>query len=418
MMKMKSALKALKKRWVISILLLIQFTFGLSTITGSVNVFYNLFYLKNNSLLDLTSTYLITSKNPEVADERKFKKEQAEQIFNKLKKNKDVISYGTYYEEFLPVAASSVPLNSKLLSELNQTNLGMDKPAIRAIVIDGNYNQLLNLQVEQGKRFSAQDFTYNQNEKTNILVGSYFKKYFRIGDVINNQYTIIGFLPKDKYIVNNNTTNTYLKLDKAAVMPMPADINNNYAAMFSRLHGGTILKLRKGADVEKLIQSIQIRGDNSQMYLKNLGVEIQQNIKSNSYTEIPQIILGLSFILFSVIGIVATTFISIMMRKREFGVKLVLGESKYGLFIQILLENLLIGIVGMGLSLIHFIWKYSGLLKISNEFNLASALDFKMNASIVFPVFSVLLLVMILSNLIVFLFIRNLEPKSLIGGME
>ena len=43
-------------------------------------------------------------------------------------------------------------------------------------------------------------------------MGSYFKKYFQVGDTINNQYTIIGFLPENKFIVDNNTTNVYLKL--------------------------------------------------------------------------------------------------------------------------------------------------------------------------------------------------------------
>lgn len=154
------------------------------------------------------------------------------------------------------------------------------------------------------------------------------------------------------------------------------------------------------------------------MYLKNLGEEIHQNVTSNTYTEIPQLIVGISFVLFSVIGIVVTTIVSIMTRKREFGIRLVVGESKYGIFSKISLENIIIGIAGMGLSLMYFMWKYNGLLRFSSEQNLASVLDFKFNMPIMFFVFLILFLIIMISNFIVFLFIRKLEPKSLIGGME
>ncbi|MDA2383937.1 hypothetical protein PDN41_19675 [Bacillus cereus] len=61
-MRLKSALMALKNRLLISIFLLIQFTFGLAAITLSINTLYNFYYLGNssNSLLDLESTYFIT----------------------------------------------------------------------------------------------------------------------------------------------------------------------------------------------------------------------------------------------------------------------------------------------------------------------------------------------------------------------
>ena len=63
-------------------------------------------------------------------------------------------------------------------------------------------------------------------------MGSYFKKYFQVGDTINNQYTIIGFLPENKFIVDNNTTNVYLKLDYAMIMPMSSNRYENYEGMF------------------------------------------------------------------------------------------------------------------------------------------------------------------------------------------
>ncbi|MBO2535218.1 ABC transporter permease [Rummeliibacillus suwonensis] len=418
-MRTINALKALKNRWFISLLLLIQFTFGLSIITGSINIFYNFFSLHNHSLLDLSSTYLLTSYDPTIKTyEEKFNTDQLNQIYDKIQKHKDVISYGTYYDDKIPISTSTRTLNKKMLADLTTTIFGLNQPEINAIVIDENYNRLLNLQVEEGKNFSKKSFTSKRSGKINILVGPYFKKYFRLGDVINNQYTIIGFLPKDRYIVNNNSTNTYLKLDKAAIIPMSQDIYNDYGNMFLRFHQSTVLKLRPNADIDALNQLVQLKGDTLKMYLKNLGQDIHQNITDSTYSEIPQILLGACFIFFSVTGIVMATILSIIIRKREFGIKLVLGESKSGLFYQIFLENLLIGIAGTILSFFYFIWKYQKLLKISHDLNVVSVLDFKFNMPILFLVFLFLFIIILISNFVIFIFFKKLEPKSLIGGME
>ncbi|MCQ6567350.1 ABC transporter permease [Bacillus mycoides] len=421
MMRIKSALIALKKRFLFSLLLLIQFTFGLSTITSSINVFYNLYYLNDNSssVLDLNNTYLISF---DMATDRlrsdQFNKEQIQEIYNKLQQNKDVISYGTYEERIIELESSNRLLKNSMLADLKNKTFHDERPTINTIIVDENYYRLLNFPLKTGNGFSHQDFQKKSEERMNVLVGSYFKEYFQVGDTINDQYTIIGFLPENKFIVNNNSTNTYLKLDKAMILPMPSERYGEYESMFLRLHQSTILTLRKDADIKKLQETIQLKGNDVTLYLKNLGEEINKDVTVNSYSEIPQLIVGILFILFSIAGIVVTTIVSILMRKREFGIKLVLGDSKIGIFIQIVLENTCVGIAGMGMSLAYFLLRYGALLQTAKDLNVASVLDFKLNLPILCLVFLFLLLIIIVSNLIVFLFIRKLEPKTLIGGME
>ncbi|MDT3428258.1 putative ABC transport system permease protein [Paenibacillus forsythiae] len=418
MFRIKDALRALSIRWVISILLLVQFTYGLSTIAGTGNIFFNLHYLKINSVLDFDSTYLVVpGRITNGLQDERYTKEQVEEIYNKLKNHKDVISFGTYYADNIVLDTKTHPLDSRLIAEFTKTHVGFNDPFINTIVIDENYYRLLNLKLSSGHGFSAQDFRKNSTQEANILAGSYFKKYYKTGDLINDQYRIIGFLP-DKYIVNNNTSNVYLKLDKAMILPMPEDRYNDYNLMLSRLHLTTILKLRPGANLEQLTQIIQFPGDDVKLSLRNLGEDIRHNIADNTYSEIPQMVLGLSFILFSVIGIVVTTMVSIMIRKREFGIKLALGESTLGIFSQITIENVIIGITGIGLSLVHFMWKYKRLLQFSREMNLASPLDLKMNGSILIIIFLVFMTIISISSFFVYLFLRRQELKSLIGGME
>ncbi len=421
-MRLKSALMALKNRLLITIFLLIQFTFGLAAITLSINMLYNFHYLKNssNSLLDLESTYFITYDG--ITTDRlkadQFNKEQVEEIYNKMQQNKDVISYGTYEQRIIELESSNRPLQESMLEELKNKTFRDKSPTIRIITIDEDYYKLLKIPIKTGTGFSYQDFQKNSEEKTNVLVGPYFKKYFQIGDTINNEYTIIGFLPENKFIIEGNGTNAYQKLDKAMLSPMPIDRYEHYEIMFSRLHQSTIMNLKKDADVNKLQEMIQLKGSDVTLYLKNLGEEINEAVTSSMDTENIDLVVGSLFILFIIGGIVVTTIVSIMMRKREFGIKMALGESKFGMFIQIVLENICIAIVGMFLSLVYFSWRYADNLQSSKDFDMASVLEVNLNMSILLFVCLFLLLIIIVSNLIVFLFIRKLEPKTLIGGME
>lgn len=91
-MRLKSALMALKNRLLISIFLLIQFTFGLAAITLSINMLCNFHYLENssNSLLDLESTYFITydGMTTDRLKADQFNKGQVEEIYKKCSKIK------------------------------------------------------------------------------------------------------------------------------------------------------------------------------------------------------------------------------------------------------------------------------------------------------------------------------------------
>lgn len=420
-MRIKSAFIALKKRFLFSVLLLIQITFGLATITSSINVFYNLHYLndKSSSVLNVDKTYLVTFEmTTDRLQSNQFNKEKIQAVYNTIHQNKDVISYGTYEERVIEIESSNRPFQNSMITDLKHKTFHDERPTIKTIFVDENYYKMLHLPLKPEEGFSYDDFQKNSEEKTKVLMGSYFKKYFQVGDTINNQYTITGFLPENKFIVNNNTTNTYLKLDYAMIMPMSFDRFEKYEAMFLRLHQSTVLYLQKGADVKKLEESIQLKGNGGTFHLKSLGDEINEDVTLNGYSEIPQLIVGILFIVFSIVGIVVTTIVSILMRKREFGIKIAFGESKFGMFIQIVLENIIVAITGLGMSIAYFSWRYGVLLQMSKDLKEATVLDFKLDMPILFLVFLFLLLIIIVSNVIVFLFIRKIEPKTLIGGME
>ena len=98
-----------------------------------------------------------------------------------MQQNKDVISYGTYEESIIELESSNRPLQESMLEELKNKTFRDKNPTIRIITIDEDYYKLLNIPIKTGAGFSYRDFHKNSEEKTNVLVGPYFKKYFQIG---------------------------------------------------------------------------------------------------------------------------------------------------------------------------------------------------------------------------------------------
>lgn len=137
-MRLKSALMALKNRLLISIFLLIQFTFGLAAITLSINMLCNFHYLENssNSLLDLESTYFITydGMTTDRLKADQFNKGQVEEIYKKMQQNKDVISYGTYEESIIELESSNRPLQESMLEELKNKTFRDKNPTILSLI--------------------------------------------------------------------------------------------------------------------------------------------------------------------------------------------------------------------------------------------------------------------------------------------
>lgn len=54
------------------------------------------------------------------------------------------------------------------------------------------------------------------------------------------------------------------------------------------------------------------------------------------------------------------------------------------MFIQIVIENIIVAIVGLGMSIAYFSWRYGVLLQMSKDLKEATVLDFKLDMPILF----------------------------------
>lgn len=160
-MRIKSAFIALKKRFLFSVLLLIQITFGLATITSSINVFYNLHYLndKFSSVLNGDKTYLVTfERTTDRLQSNQFNKEKIQAVYNTIHQNKDVISYGTYEERVIEIESSNRPFQNSMITDLKNKTFHDERPTIKTIFVDENYYKMLHLPLKPEEGFAHDDF--------------------------------------------------------------------------------------------------------------------------------------------------------------------------------------------------------------------------------------------------------------------
>lgn len=409
---------SLKSRWFFILLILIQLTIGMAVLTMTASYLLNLKSLKNNSVLNLDSTYLLVGAEQVEKESWKYSEKDVDQIYQNLRNHPDVQGIGTYQTGSIILDKDNRTMDSRLLEDLTDRRMAEMGPMIETLLVDEFYEQnFLELNIE-GQRFTKDDFRKKSGETLPVLAGPYFKEYFKIGDTINGEYVIRGFLPENKYIVDNNTTDLYKKLDRLMITPMPVDLYTDPVNKLIRLGKGTVLKLNPLPNLAALNRIIQVKDSLDPMKLKSFGDEVRKVYDEDVDDIVPTLIFGAAFLLLLVIGIVMTTIILIRMKKREIGIRLAIGESKRSFFFQLLLENTLILVTGMAMGVLTYTISYGEVLEEIKRSSMASARDIKIDFFTLFYIAIFLFVIMAAVNYFIYLYIRRLEPKTLIGGMD
>lgn len=422
-MRFNSALKELWNRKIISVLIVFQFTLGLFHFITSVNIYYSMNYLSNNNkcLLDINTTYFMRTYNKkQYKDFNQEMKDSVNKVYEALINSKLIEGYGSY-NTYMPfeLKNSSKPITEELKSSLINPQTHVDKPTIETIMIDKGYYDMLKKSLSKGKGFTAADFEKKPEEKQGVILGSFFEKYFDIGDIINNKFIVYGFLKKDKFIPIQNVGNIYAKFDKRMILPNTNYTMNDSESRYYELVQGTLLKLKNKEDADAVNKLLLDKGKDLQFYIKNLGEDIHDENVAVNKNEKPIIIMEIIIGAFFILGIVVTTLASILIRKREFGIKLAFGESLKGIFYQLLIENFITFFIGFVLSLVYFRIKYADVIRNANATGIAGIFDVKLNLPILVIVFLITFSIVIIANMIILeLFLKKLEPKELIGGIE
>lgn len=419
MYRIIDAFNSLFKRKLLSILIITQLFLSISCLTMTINTFKNLLYLNksNNCLLDFnTPIYTLnTDKSNTLKTPTDDLIAESKAVYNELSNDANLSGFGSYTIEAMPFENSSKKIDTAFLSNFKKPFANVGTTMIDTLNIDYGFYSISNIEVSSGRVFSKEDFSSTNDKKIDIILGDSFKNYLSLGDVINNKYRIIGFLKEGIFSLQNNAASDYLNLDKCIIIP--CTFSDDLQRYFN-LYQSTIFKLKDSSKLKPVNEAIALKGKTLSLKASSLKSMFQKNYDTILTQEKPNLTIEACFLFFSIIGIVIVTVVSILLRKRDIGIRLAVGDSIYGIWFQTFLENLILGISALILSIIYFFTRFNNYMNFLKYVSSISADNMQMNPQIVTALFILILFILFAANSIVFLFLKKLQPKEMIGGVD
>ncbi|MDT8715870.1 FtsX-like permease family protein [Clostridium sp. 19966] len=437
------AIKSMSKRKVSLLLIIIQFIIGFSTII-SFTIFYNSIHKFSNyfeKIADMNKTSLMY--NPIGIESLSTEKQKPDYInfYKYIQNNNDIKNYGTfsYYYKLLNLNNLNYINKQSLVNELNNLNPPIDKNMnsntkidsvnVNLLIIDKDLNNFIKLPVSKGNAFNSKDFDKEQSDMRNVLLGSLYEKYFKIGDIITlqsnklEQFKISGFIKNNSYFYDQGNRSDLVNLSNIIVIPINDEEEADPQILESRISRGLLLQLKDTSNFEAASKKINLKAKDLKLSEENTKLKtILKNskdyfIKSN----LSQIVISIFFCVFSSIGLVTSLIVTILNKKREIGIRIAYGASTFNIFNSLLVEITIISLI----SFIGAIYEYLIENKVSIQLiSKQSAYLYFTDPYTPLDLFSLLqlfiyvILVFIFISLIIFIQLKKLKPKDLIGGMD
>ncbi len=374
--------------------LIIQFILVLTYFfmtTASIQKAFNL-YIEVPKILQENKDRLIhiEVQNDEV-DYDDFKN-----IYNKIKKDNNIEDIVTFENNYF----QSQSLNFGTVSNLR---------------IDLDVSKITDFTIEDGRFFEKIDY---DNKNIPVIVGSELAKkdHLKVGDSIkedltDKKYQVIGIMKRSNYWFQQSITDgLILSLDNQVITLIPKndkDIKQHYYAIIA-----------SDSNQKKAINAINNITKQSNVYIEStyIGKELEkkrnQIISENFYW----FVFSISMIIMLSIGTAILTISHLYSRKKEIGIRLAVGYSPEKIF------NMLTNEIIVIVTAAYIISCFIGIILIGNGIddlegaNLYTGYAFTPQIAIMGAVAT---WIMCIPTIIaIFVNVKKIQPKNLIGGKE
>lgn len=398
----KTILKSILKNKLISIFLVIEFTITIYLSLEAIAT-YEIISTKRKtitSMFDVKSTLVI--KSTKAYEIHNFKTYY--DIPDTLKSINGVKKVG-YYDVEDP------KLNVK-------DTLGGIK---KYVFLNSDMLDIVHVKNDKGSIITGDVFRKNNNESENpILTGSSLKaigKSFDIsmGPEWKKTYKSIETL-KDNYSFPNKgyISETPINLNNCVMLSISDDKTSSEQIKANAVINYFFVKIDT-KNVNKVKDSINKRFEEKGLEINIATVEEDLNnyIKDNEEFFIAQLRITICLAVFSILGTAVTLILSVNKRKREFGIRMSTGASKFYLLRLVYGEVMLLILVSYLFSLMLYSRQSEGILyslglKVYELFNPLFSIKYLL------CVFTLLFLV----SLTVIKTILKMQPRELIGGAK
>ena len=379
----RNALKVVLNIKFIAILIILQFSFGLYLINTSSITSQEAINKKKNldRLFNFETTYLLTVGiygDENVDSINNFTK--VSKTYNELIKMKEE---GIIKNNFLYYGGgvNPVAVNEKVLPEKLKNISYMSNQFAMIMVNDDFYNHY-KLNITEGRGLTKEDFEIEGLKKNiPIILGDDYKETVKIGDVFRHgfpdfrdeegkgvycNFEVIGFY-KDKDIPllggEGEVISQMKYSDAYGIFPIVKDIMAiSYEPMISQYGIWTDVGDAKNLEVVQKRLGKVLSEDNFSLGVYSAFDEykvINEILIKDVYNSK---ILGFTITILSIIGVAAIMVGRINERKKEFGIKISVGATINKLTFEVILENSIICLISVFLSIIFIYFNYKDYL--------------------------------------------------------
>ncbi|GFZ31736.1 hypothetical protein CSC2_22620 [Clostridium zeae] len=435
--------KSLSKRKISTFLLVLQYIIGFSSLFTFANFYNSINHFSYNfkSVADTKKTSFMYNSTGIETLLKGNEQPDYSAFYQYIKGNSDVKNFGTYAygSKLLNISALNSSKRLNLVDELNifnktKQNIISDKIEeidVKLLIIDQGANEFVKLPLDNGSNFKSNDFGKNHDEMRNILLGSIFEKFFKVGDIITlqsdkqEQFKVIGFLKNNTYFYNQGgvITSSLNNLSSALIIPINKDEEQDKQLFVARIMRGLLLQLKDNVNYEEASRKINLKAQELKLSEKNekldsiLKVIIDDFINAN----LSQMIIGIFFCIFSSIGLITSLIVTIYSKKREIGIRIAYGASHLNIFSSLFLEVIFISIISYVGAIIMYILENNGSIQlIKKQYSSMNIIDIygTIDIYLLLELLIIAMLMLTVISLIIFNVLKKLQPKDLIGGLE
>lgn len=385
---LKDILYGIKTRKNSAVLTVIQLTFTLFISYSILNIYFDGAIVNSSNrwaLNDIEEIYLINAKDDSIV--RRDNDLYIELVEKINEEEKGLI--GAY---------STISLYIESLNDYD----------IIGVSINEDYYNMLNENFIQGKGFNGEDFLFNPSNPIPIILGNDYKNKCKINDVFEDKYSgqkyiVVGFLKANKYFIESNYyLSSYINSKNSFIVPMSEN---------SPPIGSKEFFIKFNDNEEKIINSDEI-------IIKNMKEAIKSDL--NGFFEsnkqwIPFLIIS---VFIALIGVIISTILSITFRRREFGIRIVLGENFKAICLKVISENIILSIIASILTIFLTYIININFIKATRYNTVENIVFINFNMTFFIPIVLTIIIINIFTSLILFEILKRVQPKELIGGTE
>lgn len=266
---------------------------------------------------------------------------------------------GTYFDE-LTDNPEFIALNKKAYAG---TKYEKHPFTVKVVYIDTEILQIVNFELTEN---DFQPIEKDGELYLPLYAGTDFNEILSVGDTLTTsnageKYIVAGFLENKKWLDDND----------AVTMP-PVSLNHMFLAQFSELekqlskhdlnmiHHSTVGKIFMNCS-KNVADEFNARATEKGIIFNVISLaEFTELWKSNNEEVLQQyLFLAVIVLICSAISIVSTLCVNVLLKKKEYGIKIAFGSTKGRIILSLCLEmlflNIISGVAAFGLSYRSFV---------------------------------------------------------------